>query len=80
MLSQLAQHKFVVGVKQSCKAIEKGSVSCLIVAKDAEMRVLRPILALSEQHGVTIHEVETMKQLGMAANINIGAAVVAVLL
>lgn len=79
MLSQLNQQKKVVGVKQSYKVIRNGQTACVFVAQDAEMRVLRPIYELCEQMQVPVHEVDSMQTLGKAAQINIGAAVVAVL-
>lgn len=76
MLSELKTAKIVVGVKQSKKMITNGSVKAVFVAKDAEARILRPILALCEENGVDVTEVPTMLELGKAAGIDVGAAVV----
>lgn len=79
MLSELQTAQKVVGVKQSRKAIRDGLAQRVVVAKDAEVRVIRPIRALCEELGVPVEEAETMAELGKAARIDIGAAVVTVL-
>lgn len=79
MLSELQTAQKVVGVKQSRKAIRDGLAARAFVAKDAEARVIRPIRALCEERSVPVEEIETMQELGKAAQIDIGAAVVTVL-
>ncbi len=79
MLSELQTAQKVVGVKQSRKAIRDGLAQKVVLAKDAEVRVIRPIRALCEERSVPVEEVETMAELGKAAEIDIGAAVVTVL-
>ena len=79
MLSELQTAQKVVGVKQSRKAIRDGAAKCVVVAKDAEARVIRPIRALCEELGVPVEEADSMAELGKAAQIDIGASVVAVL-
>ena len=65
MLSELQTAQKVVGVKQSRKAIRDGAAKCVVVAK--------------EELGVPVEEADSMAELGKAAQIDIGAAVVAVL-
>lgn len=79
MLSELQTAKKVVGVKQSKKAIREGHARAVILAKDAEARVTRPIRTLCEELSVPVEEVETMAELGRAAQIDIGAAVAVLL-
>ena len=76
MLSQLATAAKVVGIKQSKKVIRDGQAHRVFVAKDAEQRVIGPIYDLCQERGVEIVEVPTMKELGSAAGIAVGAAVV----
>ena len=79
MLSELrAAHK-VIGVKQSRKAIRDGAAAAVYVALDAERRVVGPISELCSETGTTIHEITTMAELGDAAGIDVGAAVITVL-
>lgn len=79
MLSQLAAAAKVVGVKQSKKAIRDGKAARVLIALDAEQRVLRPICDLCREMNVPVEEVATMAELGDACSIDVGAAVVAVL-
>ena len=76
MLSELKTAAKVVGVKQSRKAITGGAARAVFVAQDAEPRVVRPILELCAAHGVEVTEIPTMEELGKAAGIDVGAAVV----
>jgi large subunit ribosomal protein L7A len=73
-----SKHK-TVGIKQTQRALEKGSVLRVYIAKDAEMHVLRPIVELCRTRGIEIHEVQTMSELGKACGIEVGAAVAALL-
>ncbi|MGC7871478.1 L7Ae/L30e/S12e/Gadd45 family ribosomal protein [Desulfosporosinus sp. SYSU MS00001] len=68
-----------VGLKQTQRALEKGLVRCVYVAKDAESHVLRPIIEWCRTHDVEHQEVPTMKDLGKACGIEVGTAVAAVL-
>lgn len=79
MLSQLSAAAKVVGVKQSRKAIRDGKAERVFIALDAEQRVLRPICDLCRDMNVQLEEVATMAELGKACQIDVGAAVVAVL-
>lgn len=79
MLSQLSQAAKVVGVKQSKKAIRDGNAQTVFVADDAEQRVIRPIRELCSEMQVELVEVPTMVELGDAAGIDVGAAVVTIL-
>ncbi len=79
MLSELSQAAKVVGVKQSKKAIRDGNARAVFVADDAEQRVIRPIRELCCELKVPLNEVPTMVELGDAAGIDVGAAVVTLL-
>ena len=79
MLSELSQAAKVVGVKQSKKAIRDGNERAVFAADDAEQRVIRPIRELCCELNVPLNEVPTMVELGDAAGIDVGAAVVTLL-
>lgn len=79
MLSQLFSAAKVVGVKQSKKVIRDGSATHAFIAADAERRITAPIYELCEAHNVPVTEVSTMKELGSAVGIAVGAAVVTVI-
>mgnify|MGYP002389304152 CR=1 FL=1 len=73
-----AKHK-TVGLKQTQRALEKGRVRRVFIAKDAEIHVYRPIVEWCESHDIECIEVPTMRELGKACGIEVGTAVAAVL-
>ena len=79
MLSQLQTANKVIGVKQSKKAIREGAATLVYIALDAERRVVGPIYELCSETGTDVNEITTMAELGDAAGIDVGAAVVTVL-
>ncbi len=69
----------VVGAKQTLKALTKGSVALVLMAEDADTRVTRPIEEKCQEHKVQLKKVPSMRELGAACSIQVGAAVVAIL-
>lgn len=72
--------RFVVGVKQTSKAIINNLASKCYVAEDAEEKIVNNIVNLCNNNNVPIVYVESMKELGKKFNINIGAATAAELM
>lgn len=68
-----------IGTKQTVRAVELGEASEVYVAMDADQRMIAKITSLCIKSGVKITEVETMRELGKACGIEVGAAMVAVL-
>lgn len=79
MLSELRTAHIVIGVKQSKKAIRDGKAAEVFVALDAEKRVVGPVYELCNETDTKMTEITTMAELGDAAGIDVGAAVVTVL-
>ncbi|HWQ88378.1 MAG TPA: ribosomal L7Ae/L30e/S12e/Gadd45 family protein [Desulfitobacteriaceae bacterium] len=81
MLDETLKHakQKTVGVKQTLRAMEKGSVKCIFIAEDADAHVTRPIIELGQRQKVEIIRVSTMQELGKACNIQVGAAVAAII-
>lgn len=79
MLSELHTAHKVIGVKQSKKAIRDGKAQEVFVALDAEKRVVGPVYELCSETDTKLTEITTMTELGDAAGIDVGAAVVTVL-
>ena len=79
MMSKLQGSRKVIGLKQSGKAIKEGLASVVFVAVDAERRVTEPIEALCRTYGTAIEYVDTMRMLGEACGIEVGAAVAVLL-
>jgi large subunit ribosomal protein L7A len=63
-----------IGVKQSQRAISEGRALKVFVAKNAEQHVTRHILELAEEAQVEVEIVDTMRTLGQACRIDVGAA------
>lgn len=79
MVESLRDRKKVVGIKQSMKAIENGEAKLVYVAKDADERLSSKIIDLCKKQNVQVTYVDTMKLLGKACNIDVGAAVACIL-
>ena len=79
MLEFLRNSKKTVGLKQSIKAIQNGSVGTCILAKDAEEKVVKGIRELCEKKSIEITYIDDMKKLGKACDIDVGASVVCIL-
>lgn len=69
----------VVGVKQTTKALQRNEVAVLYIANDAESRITEPIETQAKAKGIEIKKVPSMKELGKACGIEVGAAVAALL-
>ncbi|PWA12961.1 50S ribosomal protein L7ae-like protein [Pueribacillus theae] len=68
----------IVGTKQAMKALQDNEVSELIIADDAEVRVVGKLKSLAAEMQVPITIVDSMKKLGKACKIEVGAAAVAI--
>lgn len=79
MLSELKTANKVIGLKQSKRAIKKNEARTVFVACDAEEHLIRPVIELCEEKKITVFKVPTMKELGNACDIEVGAAVVTAL-
>jgi large subunit ribosomal protein L7A len=80
MLQELRdQKKLVIGTKQTLKAVKEHTVQTLFIAKDAERHVTRSVEETAKKLQVQIVYVESMKKLGKACGIEVGAATVAIL-
>ncbi len=67
----------VVGAKQTRRALNSGAVAKVFLARDADPRVTSPVEELAAELGVETVKVPTMKELGGACGIAVGAAVAA---
>ena len=66
MLKQLTEAtKHVVGVKQTAKAVEKGTAKLVFIAADADIRISRPLLESCEAVGVKVITADSAFTLGL---------------
>ncbi|MEH7235961.1 50S ribosomal protein L7ae-like protein [Bacillus sp. JJ1562] len=71
--------KIIIGTKQAVKAIQADEVSEIVVAEDADRRVINKVLQLAEEQHIPISKVDSMKKLGKACGIEVGASAVAII-
>ena len=74
-----ATKKRAVGSKQTARAIEEGAAVVVYVARDAAGWVIDPIIEACTAKGIELVYVDTMRELGEACGIDVGAASAAVL-
>ncbi len=79
MLERLKDDNKVIGIKQSLKAVEGGIVEVAFVAADADEKVVKDFKELCVKNNIEIIYADTMKQLGKACGIDVGAAVACIL-
>ena len=79
MLEELKTAKKVVGIKQLRKALNAGGVQKVFIAEDADPLMTDPVAERCRQVDIPVISVPTMKQLGAACDIHVGAAVAAIL-
>ncbi len=74
MLRELMNCPRIVGVKQLRKAIDRDEIRLVFLADDADPAVTEPIEALTQSRGVPVSRVASMKELGQACGIAVGAS------
>jgi len=79
MLNELENAAKVVGVKQVRRALANGQARRLYLAKDADPQLTEPLERQGREQGVEVIWADTMKALGRACRIAVGAAVAAVI-
>jgi large subunit ribosomal protein L7A len=70
--------KVSIGTKKATRMVELGKVTEVFVAKDADPRMTMKMVNLCNKMGVQVTYVDSMKLLGKACGIEVGAAVAAV--
>lgn len=79
MLEKLRTKEKVIGVKQSRRAVRDGLVQMVFLAADADPAMTEPLALQCAGCSIPVNEQFTMRELGQAAGIQVGAAVVALL-
>ena len=79
MLEELRSSEKVIGAKQSRRAIRDGLAQRVFLGCDADPALTEPLASQCEAAGIPVSPEFSMKELGQAAGIHVGAAVVTVL-
>ena len=78
MLAKMDRRKVVVGSKQLRKALDRGTVRFVVLARNADPAITEPIEAICRRNGVPCDWVPSRQALGKACGIDVGAAAAAV--
>lgn len=68
--------KKVIGVKQCTKFIKKNEGTVLYVAKDADAKLISPLIQLANEKNIKVVEISTMKDLGKMGSIDVESAAI----
>lgn len=77
MLEQLKQTNKCIGLKQSIRLVEANLAECVFIAADSDESVVGKLREICKTKGVKVIAAESMKALGKACGIEVGAAAVA---
>ena len=79
MLEELKTAKKVVGIKQLRRALTDHLARTVFLACDADPALTEPIEAICRDEGVELVKIKTMRELGQACGISVGASAAAIL-
>ena len=79
MLDELRQARKVVGLKQTVRSVEEDMVVKVFLARDVSSDIYNKIVTLCSVHGVEVEYVDTMRELGDICDIDVRAAVAAII-
>lgn len=79
MLEVLKSSQKAIGIKQSLKAVETHAAKIVFIARDADEKVIGELKALCQKNSVELVFVDSMKQLGKACSIEVGASAACIL-
>ncbi len=68
-----------IGIKQTMKAVENRTAAKVFIAKDADEKITGSLKELCRANEIEVIYVDTMKQLGKAVGIEVGASTACIL-
>ncbi|MBP1970856.1 large subunit ribosomal protein L7A [Virgibacillus natechei] len=72
------QSRIIIGTKQTLKAMNNGEISEVLIAEDADQYITESVASLAEELDIPCEWVDSMKRLGAACGIEVGASTVAI--
>lgn len=72
------QSRIIIGTKQTLKAMKNSDVSEVFIAVDADKQITEKVASLAQELNIPCEHVASMKELGSACGIEVGAAAAAV--
>ncbi len=79
MLDALKNGSKAIGIKQTLKAVENDTAKVVFIAMDADEKITGSLKELCLSNDIALEYVDTMKQLGKAVGIEVGASAVCLL-
>lgn len=76
-VTRMKQH-LLVGTKQTIRALQKGDLKEVIVAKDASEKVTQEVVEIAEELGIPCTYVDSRKKLGKACGISVSTSTVGI--
>ncbi|UJL46538.1 ribosomal L7Ae/L30e/S12e/Gadd45 family protein [Virgibacillus sp. NKC19-16] len=70
--------RVIIGTKQTLKSMRNGEVSEVFVADDADQQITRQVERLAMELDIPCERVDSMKKLGAACGIEVGASALAI--
>lgn len=78
-LHALTNNIFVVGLKETLKALKKDQVTSLIIAEDVEVYLMTRVLSQINQKNIPVSFFKSKHALGKHVGINVNATIVALI-
>ena len=78
-MPELKKIPHVSGLKQTVRAVKREEAKRVFIARDADPMMLENLRALCQERNVPIEEGHSMRELGNACGLPVGAAAVAVI-
>lgn len=70
--------RVIIGTKQTLKAMKNGEITEVVIADDADKNITQKVANLADELGIPYQHVDSMKKLGIACGIEVGASTVAI--
>ena len=78
-VARFNKQQFVIGLKQTLKALNKDQVASLIIAEDVEVHLMTRVLSQINHKHIPVSFFESKQALGKYVGINVNVAIVALL-
>ena len=78
-VARFNKQQYVVGLKETLKALKKGQVTSLIIAQDVEVHLLTRVLSYINHKNIPVSFFSGQRALGKYVGINVNATIVALI-
>ncbi|MGZ9491916.1 ribosomal L7Ae/L30e/S12e/Gadd45 family protein [Staphylococcus epidermidis] len=78
-VARFNKQQYVVGLKETLKALKKGQVTSLIIAQDVEVHLLTRVLSYINHKNIPVLFFSSQRALGKYVGINVNATIVALI-